>query len=79
MFGYRFNRSEHDIPKRFGQAAVMLLKANDMTGGAIFQRPFLKYFGNLFSYADHMKASNIMQDFVEVNRLLKNYIIEIYV
>lgn len=65
MFGHRFNRSEHDIPYRLSYAAVMFLRTNDTTGGAIFQRPCLKFFGNLFGYKNHMKASNMMQDIVE--------------
>lgn len=73
MFGHKFSRSEHDIPRRLSSAALLFLRTNDTTGGAIFQRPFLKHFGNLFGYKDHMKASNIMQSIVEVNHLSNNY------
>ncbi|XP_025988557.2 uncharacterized protein LOC113003430 [Solenopsis invicta] len=65
MFGHRFDRSEHDVPRRLCRAAVMFQRANDTTGGAILQRPFLKYFGNMFGYKNHMKASNIMEDIVK--------------
>ncbi|XP_071566707.1 probable cytochrome P450 304a1 [Temnothorax nylanderi] len=64
MFGHRFNRNEHDVPRRLCRAAVMLLRANDTTGGAIFQRPFLKHFGNTFGYKNHMKANSIMTDII---------------
>ncbi|KAL0105457.1 hypothetical protein PUN28_016846 [Cardiocondyla obscurior] len=65
MFGHKFDRSEHDIPRRLCRAGIMLLRANDTTGGAIFQRPFLKYFGNIFGYKNHMIASNVMIDIVK--------------
>lgn len=77
MFGHRFNRSEHDIPYRLSYAAVMFLRTNDTTGGAIFQRPCLKFFGNLFGYKNHMKASNMMQDIVEVNKFVKQLLHDI--
>lgn len=73
MFGHRFDRSEHDVPRRFSRAAFLLQKANDTTGGALFQRPILRYFGNMFGYRDHMKGSNIMTNIVKVSRLLNNY------
>ncbi|XP_036145097.1 probable cytochrome P450 304a1 isoform X2 [Monomorium pharaonis] len=65
MFGHRFDRSEHDTPRRLCRAAVMFQQANDTTGGAIFQRPFLKYFGNMFGYKNHMKASNTMTNIIK--------------
>ncbi|XP_036145764.1 probable cytochrome P450 304a1 isoform X2 [Monomorium pharaonis] len=69
MFGHRFDRSEHDIPRRLCRAAVLFGKSNDTTGGAIFQHPFLKHFGNMFGYKNHMKASNTL------NNLVKEYLI----
>lgn len=46
---------------------MLFQRANDTTGGAIFQFWFLKYFGNMFSYANIMKGNNGMVNFVKVN------------
>jgi len=72
MFGHRFDRSEHDTLRLLCRSALMFQRANDSTGGAIFQRPFLKYFGNMFGYKNHMKASNTMINIVKVS-LSNNY------
>jgi len=72
LFGHRFDRSEHDTPRLLCRSALMFQRANDTTGGAIFQRPFLKYFGNMFGYKNHIKASNTMINMVKVS-LSNNY------
>ncbi|XP_076681205.1 putative cytochrome P450 304a1 [Andrena cerasifolii] len=64
MFGNRFDRSEHEKLRNFCGAAMSFQRSNDTTGGAIFQRAFLKYFGNMFSYAGIIKANNRLRDFV---------------
>ncbi|XP_011639779.1 probable cytochrome P450 304a1 [Pogonomyrmex barbatus] len=65
MFGYRFDRSEHDISRQLCRAAVKMQRGNDTTGGAIFQMPFLKHFGNMFGYKDHINGSNTMTAIVK--------------
>lgn len=65
MFGHRFDRSEHDMCRLICRTAMLFQRANDTTGGAIFQRPFLKYFGNMFGYKNHMKSSNILTAIVK--------------
>lgn len=67
MFGYRFDRSEHDISRHLSRSAIMMQKANDPTGGALFQRPFLKYFGNMFGYTNHIKGNYGMIEVVKVD------------
>ncbi|XP_050455199.1 probable cytochrome P450 304a1 isoform X2 [Cataglyphis hispanica] len=61
MFGYRFDRSEHDISRHLSRSAIMMQKANDPSGGALFQYPFLKYFGNMFGYTNHIKGNYAMK------------------
>ncbi|XP_072767521.1 probable cytochrome P450 304a1 [Anoplolepis gracilipes] len=65
MFGYRFNRSEHDILRHLCRSALMMQRANDPSGGALFQRPILKHFGNMFGYKNHITGSNAMIDVVK--------------
>ncbi|XP_011880568.1 PREDICTED: probable cytochrome P450 304a1 isoform X1 [Vollenhovia emeryi] len=65
LFGYRLDRTEHDILLRFGRAVTLFQSANDTTGGAIFQYEFLKYFGNMFGYKNHMKGSNILKEIIQ--------------
>ncbi|EFN65051.1 Probable cytochrome P450 304a1 [Camponotus floridanus] len=65
MFGYRFDRSEHDVSRHLCRSALMMQRANDPTGGALLQYPFLKYFGNVFGYKNHIKGSNGMIDVVK--------------
>jgi len=72
MFGYKFDRSEHDTPRLLCRLALMFQRANNPIGGAIFQYSFLKYFGNMFGYKNHMKASNTMINIVKVS-LSNNY------
>ncbi|XP_076249610.1 putative cytochrome P450 304a1 isoform X2 [Calliopsis andreniformis] len=65
MFGERFNRSEHYKLWNLCEAAMLFQRSIDTTGGAIFQRPFLKYFGNLFRYTDIIKGNTKMVNFIQ--------------
>ncbi|XP_029169957.1 probable cytochrome P450 304a1 [Nylanderia fulva] len=65
MFGHRFDRSEHDISRHLCRSALMFQRANDPSGGALFQRPFLKYFGNMFGYKNHIKGNYAIVDVVK--------------
>ncbi|XP_011146960.2 probable cytochrome P450 304a1 [Harpegnathos saltator] len=65
LFGQRFNRSEHDIPRRFGRMAMLFHRSLDSTGGALFHLPVLRYFGNMFGFKDMMKANNAMIDIIQ--------------
>nr|XP_033329530.1 probable cytochrome P450 304a1 [Megalopta genalis] len=65
MFGERFDRSEHHQTIRLCKSAMMFQRAADTTGGAIFQRKFLKHFGNMFGFAEAIKGHYGMVDFVK--------------
>lgn len=71
MFGYRFDRSEHDVSRHLCRSALMMQRANDPSGGALFQHAFLKYFGNVFGYKNHIKGSYGMIDVVKVGPFIK--------
>jgi len=71
MFGYRFDRSEHDISRHLCRSAQMFQRANDTTGGIMFYLPILKYFGNMFGYTNHMKGTYAMVDVIKVYRVIK--------
>ncbi|CAL1679557.1 unnamed protein product [Lasius platythorax] len=65
MFGHRFDRSEHDISRHLCRSALMFQRANDPSGGALFQRPFLKHFGNMFGYKNHIKSNYAIVDVIK--------------
>ncbi|XP_015429299.1 PREDICTED: probable cytochrome P450 304a1 [Dufourea novaeangliae] len=65
MFGDRFDRCEHHKTRFLCESAMLFQRAGDTSGGAIFQRPFLKYFGNMFGYTDILKNHYRMVDFIK--------------
>lgn len=71
MFGYRFDRSEHDVSRHLCRSALMMQRANDPSGGALLQYPILKYFGNVFGYKNHIKGNYGMVDIVKVGPFIK--------
>lgn len=69
MFGDRFNRSEHQKLRYLCEAAMKFQRAGDTTGAAIFQRWFLKYFGDIFGYKSIIDGSSRIAYFVMVTYL----------
>lgn len=67
MCGNRFDRSENQKLRDFCEAAMLFQRSMDTTGGAIFQRPFLKYFGNLFKHTDIIRGNTGMVEFIQVH------------
>ncbi|XP_018357138.1 PREDICTED: probable cytochrome P450 304a1 [Trachymyrmex septentrionalis] len=65
MFGRRFDRSEHDIPRRLCRMALLFQRANDTIGGAISQRSIFRYFGNMFGYTNHIKGSSTVSNIIK--------------
>lgn len=66
-FGYGFDRTEHDIPRRICRMSMLFLRSLEATGGAIFFLPYLKYFGNMFGYKNVMKSNYTVVDVIQVN------------
>ena len=64
MFGDRFNRSQHQKLIYLCQAAMKFQRGGDTTGAAIFQRWFLKYFGDMFGYKSIVDGSYRIASFV---------------
>ncbi|XP_018047195.1 PREDICTED: probable cytochrome P450 304a1 [Atta colombica] len=76
MFGRRFDRSEHDISRLLCRMSILFQRSNDPTGGAISQRSIFRYFGNMFSYTNHMKGSttisNIIKKYLDYQKTIIN-------
>ncbi|XP_014480099.1 PREDICTED: probable cytochrome P450 304a1 isoform X2 [Dinoponera quadriceps] len=65
LFGQRFDRTEHDIPRRVCRLSMMFVRSLESTGGAIFHLPFLKFFGNMFGYKNVIKSNYLVADIIQ--------------
>ncbi|XP_032684829.1 probable cytochrome P450 304a1 [Odontomachus brunneus] len=72
LFGYKFDRSEHDIPRRVCRTGILFHRSLDSTGGAISHLPILRFFGNMFGYKNIMKASDALSDIAQEYLKLQN-------
>ncbi|KAG7197683.1 hypothetical protein KM043_014445 [Ampulex compressa] len=65
IFGRTFDRPEYNKLIRVCQYAMEFQRAGDTSGGVILQRPFLKYFGDIFAYKSIMRGNYGMVNFIK--------------
>uniref|UniRef100_A0A348G630 Cytochrome P450 2 n=1 Tax=Odontomachus monticola TaxID=613454 RepID=A0A348G630_ODOMO len=65
LFGSKFDRSEHDIPRHIGRMSMLFQRSLDATGGAIFHLPILRFFGNMFGYKNMIKSNYAVTDIIK--------------
>ena len=67
LAGQRFSIKEHGKPRYFAEQAYRLQRSVDVTGNAIAQTDWLRYFAPYYSgFTDLIESSQNMHKFVEV-------------
>ncbi|XP_032684778.1 probable cytochrome P450 304a1 [Odontomachus brunneus] len=72
LFGCKFDRSEHDIPRHICRMSMLFQRSLDATGGAIFHLPILRFFGNMFGFKNMIKANYAVADIIQEYLKLQN-------